>query len=190
MRALLPKGESRRIPDTELSRIVWDMAPLVWVWPQNKRFHEDAVGNVALELITRRAEDPGLLSAFDEIIPWVKRAVEADIARQRRALAVRPDQADSTVTALQAPRDDIDPAAKVDMEELAEVTQRAIDRMPHARRRAVQLIRGDGLNRLQAAHVLHKAEKTVRNNFTLGLRDLRRAVEAYLESGVVQEPKP
>ncbi len=190
MRALLPKGESRRLADDELSKLVWDMAPLVWVWPQNRRFQEDAVGNVALELLTRRAEEPSILSTFDEIIPWVKRSVEADIAKQRRVLEARPDQADATVTDRQAPRDDINPAAKVDVEELAGVAQRAVDLMPLARRQVVQLIRGEGLNRVQAAQVLHKAEKTVRNHLTLGLKDLRRAVEVYLESGIVEEPKP
>ena len=47
--ALLPPGESRRLPDTELSELVGRIAQAVPVRPQNRKFREDVIQDVVLE---------------------------------------------------------------------------------------------------------------------------------------------
>lgn len=192
--ALLPPGESRRLPDTELSELVGRIAQAVPVRPQNRKFREDVIQDVVLEGLRLRAEEPTFLSTFEEIVPWVKRAVAREEMKTRRDLIDRPDHADETVTALQAPRDDTNPAMLVEMEELAAVIRRTVARMSPARRQVLRLIREDKLDRPQAAMVLGKSESTIKNHLTLALADLHQATALYLDSGKEQEkekePKP
>jgi DNA-directed RNA polymerase specialized sigma24 family protein len=166
------------------------IAKAVWVRPQNRKFLEDVSQDVVLDALTSRAEDPNFLAEFDEIIPWVKRRVEAGVVRARKEIEDRPDQAAGIVTALQAPRDDTNPAAGLELEEFAAVIERTRATLPLAQRQVLDLIRGEHCTRAGAAQTLGRAENTVKNQLTSAIKHMTKGIQDYLASGPGQEPQP
>jgi len=187
---LLPRGDSRRLSDNELAIVVAAIAKAVWVRPQNRKFLEDVSQDVVLDALTCRAETPSFLGEFDEIIPWVKRRVEAGVVRARKAAEDPTDKAAGIVTELQAPRSDTNPAAALELKELADVIERTQAMLPLAQRQVLDLIRGQHCTRAETAKILNRAENTVKNQLTTAIRHMNQGIPAYLASGPGQEPQP
>lgn len=188
--ALLPRGDSRRLSDNELALVVSAVAKAVWVRPGNRRFLEDVSQDVVLEALVSRAQTPNFLAEFGDIIPWVKRRVEAGLVHERKELEDRPDQAAGIVTVLQAPNANTNPAAAVELEELVRVIERTKATLPLAQRQVLDVIRRQHCTRADAALILGRSESTVKNQLNSAIKHMTKGINDYLDSGSGQEPHP
>src|SRR5258708_9671107 len=189
LESYLPPGPPRRLDDDELSehvaRIARAMAPR-----GGKMDHEDAVQDLALEVIERRGTDPSFLEDSGKITKWVERGLDARDLKVRRRIKRLTKHAPDIVALLHPDRG-MDTQARVDGSALLAVLRIAIAALPLAIRQVFHLIRLEGYTRVEAAEKLGRSESTVKNQMTEALKRLRAAVNGYFDSiNGPKEPRP
>src|SRR5258708_9326924 len=185
----LPPGPPRRLADGELSEVVRDVASAM-VPRGGKMDHEDAVQDLALEVLERRGTDPSFLEDSGKITKWVERGLDARDLKVRRRIKRLTKHAPD-ISALLHPDRGMDTQARVDGSALLAVLRIAIAALPLAIRQVFHLIRLEGYTRVEAAEKLGRSESTVKNQMTEALKRLRAAVNGYFDSiNGPKEPRP
>lgn len=145
------------------------------MFDSNRFGAEDTVSEVILRMFHRRKE----LFLLENFEPYLFRAVKNEALNKLRS--EKAFLSFSQIVFADKTRDTMDPHETLMGVELYGRVNRLIERMPPKRQQVYRLIKVDGMCYKDVAQLMDISERTVEVHLKIAVRELRSAVNGYLE---------